>query len=131
MEALTAEDPTATGRRILVVDDNEDAAWLLAEALRCAGHDVLVSHDGLDALERARLWEPQIAFLDVGLPGLDGYQLCQRLAELPRRPKIAAVTGYGQPSDRERALAAGFEMFFVKPVSLREVHSAIEAFSRE
>jgi CheY-like chemotaxis protein/anti-sigma regulatory factor (Ser/Thr protein kinase) len=129
--ASDATEQPAMGRhRILVVDDNEDAAWLLAEALRFAGHDVVTSHDGVDALERARAWRPHIAFLDVGLPGMDGYQLCRHLSELPMRPKVVAVTGYGQPSDRQRALAAGFDMHFVKPVSLREVHSAIETFSK-
>jgi CheY-like chemotaxis protein len=116
-----------TQRRILVVDDNEDAAWLLSEALRLAGHDVHVSHDGAAALELARHCAPQIAFLDVGLPGMDGYALCRELYALPRRPKLVAVTGYGQLSDRERALAAGFDLHFVKPVRLHEVHAAIAA----
>lgn len=116
-----------TQLRILVVDDNEDAAWLLAEALRLAGHDVHVSHDGLAALELAHSCAPQIAFLDVGLPGMDGYALCERLYAMPSRPKLIAVTGYGQLADRERALAAGFDLHFVKPVRLHEVHAAIAA----
>ena len=118
------------GRRVLVVDDNEDAAWLLAEALRLAGHEVAVCHDGIEALELARRHQPEIAFLDIGLPGVDGYTLCSQLRELPAKPKIVAVTGYGQAADRDRARAAGFDMHFVKPVSLREVHQAIASFSR-
>jgi signal transduction histidine kinase len=118
------------GRRVLVVDDNEDAAWLLAEALRLAGHEVAVCHDGNEALELARDYGPEIAFLDIGLPGLDGYTLCSRLREMPAKPKVVAVTGYGQAADRDRARAAGFDMHFVKPVSLREVHQAIASFSR-
>jgi signal transduction histidine kinase len=119
---------SGNARRILVVDDNEDAAWLLAEGLRIAGHDVRVSHDGLQALEVARAFLPQIAFLDVGLPGLDGYGLCRELLELSVRPKVVAVTGYGQATDRDRSRAAGFDLHFVKPVSLREMQGAIEAF---
>ncbi|HEU0036542.1 MAG TPA: MEDS domain-containing protein [Kofleriaceae bacterium] len=118
------------GRRILVVDDNEDAAWLLAEALRLAGHDVCVSHDGLSALELARSWSPQIAFLDIGLPGMDGYALCEHLLGLPDKPRVIAVTGYGQAADRERAMSAGFDLHFVKPVSLREVQTAIDEFTK-
>ena len=116
------------GRRILVVDDNHDAAWLLAEALSMLGHDVKVSHDGLDALEVARDWPPQIAFLDIGLPGMDGYALCRELLELPGKPRIVAVTGYGQPADRARAKDAGFEHHFVKPVTLRQIKDAIAGF---
>ncbi|HEY5933844.1 MAG TPA: MEDS domain-containing protein [Kofleriaceae bacterium] len=121
------ESPGPVAKRILVVDDNEDAAWLLAEGLRIAGHDVRVSHDGLAALEVARGFLPEIAFLDVGLPGLDGYGLCRALLELSVKPKTVAVTGYGQASDRERARAAGFDLHFVKPVSLREMQGAIDA----
>ncbi len=116
-------------RRILVVDDNEDAAWLLAEALRLSGHEVCVSHDGLSALELAREFSPQIAFLDVGLPGMDGYELCRHLLGLPAKPRIVAVTGYGQASDRALAHEAGFDLHFVKPVSLHDVEQAIEGFS--
>ena len=73
---------------------------------------------------------PEIAFLDIGLPGIDGYTLCTRLREMPTVPKVVAVTGYGQAADRDRARQAGFDMHFVKPVSLREVHQAIASFSR-
>jgi CheY-like chemotaxis protein len=127
------DDPATrpiTGQRILVVDDNEDAAWLLAEALRMLGHDVRTSFDGHSALELAREWPPQIAFLDIGLPGMDGFSLCRHLLELPARPHVIAVTGYGQANDRERAREAGFDAHFVKPVSLRDVQSAIETFGR-
>jgi CheY-like chemotaxis protein len=123
---VTAEQ----GQRILVVDDNEDAAWLLAEALRLSGHEVRVCHDGLSAIAVANELVPQVAFLDVGLPGMDGYALCRHLVGLPNRPRVVAVTGYGQVSDRERAFAAGFDLHFVKPVSLRDVRSALEQFAK-
>ena len=115
-------------RRILVVDDNQDAAWLLAEALRMLGHDVRISHDGAAALELARQWPPQIAFLDIGLPGMDGFALCECLGALPHRPKCVAVTGYGTVRDREKSRAAGFDRHFVKPVDLRDVQDAIASF---
>ncbi|MDQ3369051.1 MAG: ATP-binding protein [Myxococcota bacterium] len=128
--AATSEPPEDR-RRILVVDDNEDAAWLLAEALRMLGHEVRVSHDGMSALELAQRWSPEIAFLDIGLPGMDGFALCSHLVKLPMRPHVIAVTGYGQPNDRERAIDAGFDAHFVKPVSLRDVQSAITAFTHQ
>lgn len=110
----------AVARRILVVDDNTDAAELLAEALRLAGHSVEVEEDGPRALERAALFQPEMAFLDIGLPVMDGYELAGRLAELQHAapPLLVAVTGYGQASDRERAAAAGFAHHLVKPVAI-------------
>jgi len=123
------EVPAApAGRRLLVVDDNEDAAWLLAEALRLLGHDVRVAYEGLSALEIAREWSPEIALLDIGLPGMNGFELCQELGKLPSPPYCIAVSGYGQPKDRALAREAGFEAHFVKPVDLRDVQTAIDAF---
>jgi signal transduction histidine kinase len=117
------------GRKILVVDDNEDAAWLLAEALRLLGHDVQVSYDGLSALELARSYSPEIALLDIGLPGMNGFELCRALGNLPVQPYCIAVSGYGQPKDRAMAREAGFEAHFVKPVDLRDVQAAIDALT--
>lgn len=117
-------------RRILVVDDNQDAAWLLAEALRLLGHDVRISHDGAAALELARQWEPHIAFLDIGLPTLDGFQLCEAMRDLPSPPHCVAVTGYGGPRDRERSRTAGFVRHFTKPVDLRDVKDVIAHFAQ-
>jgi CheY-like chemotaxis protein len=122
--------PAAAGaRRVLVVDDNEDAAWLLAEALRLLGHEVKVAHDGPSALELARTWPPEVALLDIGLPGMDGFEVCRALATLRARPYTIAVSGYGQPKDRREARDAGFDAHFVKPVDLRDVQAAIEALS--
>jgi signal transduction histidine kinase len=117
-------------RRILVVDDNEDAAWLLAEALRLLGHEVRITHDGISALAMAREWTPEVALLDIGLPGMNGFELCRELAKLPQRPYTIAVSGYGQPKDRALAREAGFDAHFVKPVDLRDVQTAIEALSQ-
>jgi signal transduction histidine kinase/ActR/RegA family two-component response regulator len=109
------------GTRILVVDDNADAADLLAEALREAGHQVRVAYDGPAALEVAGEFRPALVFLDIGLPAMDGYEVARRMRSESwgRGMKIVAVTGYGQAGDRDRAAAAGFNRHLVKPVELR------------
>lgn len=118
---------TLPAKRILVVDDNEDAAWLLAEALRMLGHDVQVAHDGRAALELTRTWSPDIACLDLGLPGIDGYELGRELRRRAAPPYLFAITGYSQPADRERTKNVGFAAHFIKPVTLRQIQSAIDA----
>jgi CheY-like chemotaxis protein len=110
-------------RRVLVVDDNVDAAELLATALRLSGHDVRVAHDGPSALALAGDFPPEVAFLDLGLPVMDGFELGRRLRPLlAGRPlRIVAVSGYGQPVDRARSAEAGFDRHLVKPVDLAEL----------
>jgi signal transduction histidine kinase/ActR/RegA family two-component response regulator len=111
----------ARSLKILVVDDNRDAAETLAEVLSGAGHRVRVAFDGPSAIALAQEFGPDLAFLDIGLPVMDGYELARRLRALPNdlaALRLVAVTGYGQPSDRERAHAAGFDAHLVKPVSL-------------
>ncbi|MDB4991003.1 MAG: periplasmic sensor hybrid histidine kinase [Myxococcaceae bacterium] len=119
--------PGTQRARIMVVDDNEDAADLLSESLRRAGHDICTAHDAHAALELARSFEPRIVLLDIGLPVMDGYELAQEFHALfSSRPlDLFAITGYGQPADRERALASGFSDHFVKPVSVAEVLQAV------
>jgi CheY-like chemotaxis protein len=106
------------GVNILVVDDNQDAAALMAEALRMAGHRVRVAHDGPAALRAVLEFTPGIALLDIGLPGMDGYELAANLRQQARLAglRLVAVTGYGQSSDRKRATQAGFDAHLVKPV---------------
>jgi PAS domain S-box-containing protein len=116
-----AEDAARAGsgaQRILVVDDNVDTADSLVLLLQLVGHDVRVAYDGPSALEAARTFQPQIVLLDIGLPGVDGYEVAQRLrAEiLVDGAVIVALTGYGQAEDRERSKAAGFDHHLVKPV---------------
>jgi len=104
--------------RVLVVEDNIDAAESLATLLRLWGHDVRVVHDGLDAVDAARSYLPEVVLLDIGLPGLDGYQVAERLrgeAGL-ENTLLVAMTGYGQPEDRRRSAEAGIHHHFVKPV---------------
>lgn len=106
------------GLRILVVDDNADAADTLAMLLQASGHQVYVEYDGPPAVERARREQPQVLILDIGLPGMDGYELARRLRLIPglRGAVLIAVTGYGQPEDRARSAAAGFDHHLVKPI---------------
>jgi CheY-like chemotaxis protein len=111
---------------VLVVDDNEDAAFLFSEALRKLGHTVEVAHDGPSALTVARVHPPEIAFLDIGLPVMDGYELGRRLREIAEpAPKLVAITGYGHRSDRDRSREAGFDLHLVKPVDLTTIQDAL------
>jgi PAS domain S-box-containing protein len=121
---VTAAAPAPPGRRhILVVDDNRDAADSLAELLRMVGHDVLLAHDGAQALEVAAANHPDTVLLDIGLPGMDGYEVARRLRERPdlARAHLIALTGYGQASDRRATSEAGFEAHLVKPVDFMEL----------
>jgi len=104
--------------RIMVVDDNVDAASTLAMLLEIAGHEVTVEHHPQPALERARAAPPQVCLLDIGLPDMDGKELAQRLRALPETSNslLVAITGYGQDSDRACALEAGFDHYLVKPI---------------
>jgi CheY-like chemotaxis protein len=119
---------TTEGLRVLVVDDNEDAADLLAAALTFQGHEARVAHDGPGALRICGDdFTPQVALIDIGLPVMDGYELAERLRALPGgdQLRLIAVTGYGQPSDRQRARAAGFDAHLVKPVDLDTLTRAL------
>ena len=109
----------ASGARVLVVDDNADAAEMLAGALTSHGCEVLVAHDGPEALRIGAEHPFDAALLDIGLPVMDGYELAGRLRELPTlaTARLVAVTGYGQESDRRRAIEAGFRDHFVKPLT--------------
>ena len=122
--------PTASGpkRRVLIVDDNEDAAELLAILLRSYGHEVTTALDPVEALEAVRHVSPDVAFLDIGLPVMDGYELAAHLQkELGARcPVLVAVTGYGQQRDHERSRAAGFALHLVKPVQQTSVLDALK-----
>jgi CheY-like chemotaxis protein len=116
---------------LLVVDDNQDAATLLAQGLQAMGHAVHVAYDGIEALRIGGLHVFDAAFLDIGLPVMDGFELATRLRELPgfRGARLVAVTGYGQASDRQRTAAAGFDEHLVKPVELDAVEQLIAGFA--
>ena len=112
--------------RVMVVDDNIDAAESVAMYLRLEGHEVKVVADAHHAISSATVFAPQVAVLDIGLPELDGYYLARRLRQQAGGElTLIALTGYGQKEDRERALEAGFDHFFVKPTDPREIQAAI------
>jgi CheY-like chemotaxis protein len=121
--------PDTSGARVLVVDDNPDAAEIMARGLRRLGYEVRVANDGPTALAVASNLVPEIAVLDIGLPVMDGYELARRLRRLAglSRLRLIAVTGYGQISDRMRSRAAGFDAHLVKPVSLEDLAEALES----
>ena len=104
-------------RRVLVVDDNADLASLIAELLQHLGHEVHISHDGPSAISAAARFQPDVALLDIGLPGMDGYELATRLRDQCGSVRLVAISGYGQPTDRQRSEQAGFSDHLVKPVS--------------
>jgi signal transduction histidine kinase/ActR/RegA family two-component response regulator len=120
--------PSANLRRVLVVDDNIDTAQGLARLLTRAGHATLLAHDGPEALEQAREHAPHVIILDIGLPGMDGFEVVQRLrAEgCCADALIIAVTGYGQPEDRLRTKEAGFDHHLVKPVDLEDLNELLQ-----
>jgi CheY-like chemotaxis protein len=118
------------GRSILIVEDNADARDALCMLLELDGHVVAAAAEGIEALEIARAKDPDIALVDIGLPGIDGYEVARRVrAHHPRRPFLIALTGYGQPEDRRRATEAGFDSLLVKPVdpsALAELLATLE-----
>jgi CheY-like chemotaxis protein len=123
--AAPAEKPRP--RRILVVDDNADGADMLAMLLKLEGHEVETALSGLEALERAPSFRPDVAILDIGLPGLDGYEVARRIraSESGVAIRLIAITGYGRQSDRERAREAGFAAHLVKPAEFSELQRVL------
>jgi len=119
----------APKRRLLVVDDNKDAAESMSMLLEMWGHDVAYAYDGPSALETAAQWQPQAVFLDIGLPGMDGYEVAERLRELPHAKDavLIAITGYGQDDDRMRSRRAGIDHHLVKPVAPDTLRSLIDS----
>jgi CheY-like chemotaxis protein len=126
-EARATESPApvrrATPLEVLLVDDNVDAAQTMCMLIESAGHTVTVAHDPADALMLARVNPFDAYLLDIGLPGMDGYQLARRLRAMPhaRAALMVAITGYGQQFDRDSALQAQFDHYFVKPADPGEL----------
>jgi CheY-like chemotaxis protein len=119
------------GDRILVVDDNRDAADSLAAILEIMGARTSVAYDGEDALAKAAGLQPSIAILDIGMPRMDGYELARRLRADPQHDGLAlvALTGWGQDSDRERIASAGFDRHLLKPVDIAELTQTLSRLS--
>ena len=124
---LTAPVISATSLRVLVVDDNVDSAETLGMLLCATGHDVRTAHDGLAALEAALDYRPNVAVLDIGLPGLNGYEVAKRIRQDPilKHIVLVALTGYGQELDRETSLEAGFDHHLVKPARFAQLQQIL------
>ncbi|MBV8359314.1 MAG: response regulator, partial [Deltaproteobacteria bacterium] len=114
-------------RRVLIVDDNQDSAEMLAELLKDAGHSVMVAYDGPSAILMAPQLKPEVMLIDIGLPSMNGYELARRLKAIPElaNTSLFALTGYGQEADRQRSLEAGFQDHLVKPVNLTRLESIL------
>ena len=124
-----APAPAPIGRRVLVADDNQDAADSLAMILEMAGHDVRVVHDGQSAVSAAQSFRPETVLLDIGMPQLNGYDVARALRQEPWGAGITliALTGWGQESDRQKAMNAGFNHHLTKPVDPAMLESLIRS----
>jgi signal transduction histidine kinase len=131
-DAGQPQPESPSGRRLLVVDDNRDAAESLALLLRLQGHEVRVAHDGPAALEMVSSHRPEMVFLDIGMPGMDGYEVARRLQHMPgmRGVRLAALTGWGQEDDRRRTAQAGFDHHLVKPVEPKVLEELLATLKR-
>src|SRR5262249_37317330 len=124
----TPPQRSARPRRILVVEDNEDAREMLRVALSLAGHTVYEAKDGPEGVEMATTVAADVALIDVGLPGLDGYDVARRIRadRVGRSMLLVAITGYGQVEDRQRALDAGFDAHLTKPILPAQLVTLLE-----
>lgn len=122
-------DSSGQRRRVLLVDDNVDFVSTLKILLSTMGHDIRIAHDGVTAQSVAREFQPEFAFLDIGMPGMNGYDLARHLRQSPETANaiLVAVTGWGQDKDRQLSKSAGFNHHLVKPVELSQVMEIIEA----
>jgi PAS domain S-box-containing protein len=130
VEAAPPASPAAIERRrVLVVDDNRDAAETMAMVLEMSGHEVLLAHDGLTAVEMVRQHDPAVVFLDIGMPGMNGYETAVLLRALPgaQARMLVALTGWGSEADQARSLAAGFDLHLTKPVDIDKVQQLLAA----
>ena len=121
--------PTTTARRILVADDNRDALESLAQLLQLSGHEIHKAVDGVEALEAATRVRPDLVLLDIGMPGMDGYEVARRIRSQPwgRDATLIALTGWGQESDRRRSREAGFDSHCIKPLDVQRLFSLLDS----
>jgi PAS domain S-box-containing protein len=132
-EPATAEASRGGSARVVVIEDNPDAAETLVMLLEVLGHRVRVFHDGPSALEAAAANPPDVMLVDIGLPGIDGYEVARRVRKQPElaRVRLVALTGYGLDEDKRRSMAAGFDRHLVKPVDLRTLEDLVPRLARE
>ena len=128
---LPGKHDPVQARRILVVDDNVDGATMLAMMLSFYGHDTRSAFTGPEALEIAVGFHPEVIFLDIGLPGMDGYEVAQRIRADPqiKDAVLVAVTGWGSEADRRRSKDAGFDEHLTKPVELGALNKVLDRFN--
>jgi len=122
-----AEETVLSPRRIVIVEDNEDARQMFKALLELASHEVHDAADGPAGIELVAAVEPDIAFVDIGLPGVDGYEVARRLRERHKDLCLVAMSGYGQSEDRRKAVEAGFDMHLLKPVDPDRLSAIIAA----
>jgi PAS domain S-box-containing protein len=129
----SAPTTASRGRRVLVVDDNVDAAVMLSALIKSFGHEVLTVHDGGEALQISEGYRPEVIMLDIGMPGMNGLEVARRLRERKRSPEplIVAVTGWGKPEDEARSREAGFDVHLVKPVEPQRIREVLERSKSE
>jgi signal transduction histidine kinase/CheY-like chemotaxis protein len=127
--SLRMEEPATeqSPLRIMIVDDNEDAANMMAMLLSRFGHEVRVAHNGVQALEEGALLHPNVVFMDLGMPVMDGYAACSRMRETPwgAAALVVALSGWGQAEDRVKSSKAGFDHHLVKPIAAEDLHGII------
>jgi DNA-binding response OmpR family regulator len=127
--AAPEEEPpavNATARRVLVVDDNVDAAESFAMILKMTGHETQCAHEPETALRSVAVFRPDVVVLDIGLPRMDGYEVAKCIRAENSLVRLIALSGYGRTEDTERAKAAGFDAYLVKPVDFDELERVIE-----
>jgi CheY-like chemotaxis protein len=124
-----SESPGSGARRILIVDDNRDSAISLSILLSLSGYETGTAFDGEEALRVAERFSPDAVLLDLGLPRLNGYEVCRRLREVPGNTRLVviAVTGWGLPEDRRRSADAGFDAHLLKPVDPEMLQRALRS----
>ena len=125
----STENASGRGRRVLLVDDNTEVVADMAVLLQHLGHEVRTAYDGLHALEVAETFQPEIVVADIGMPGMDGWELAQRLRQLPAmaQVKLIAMSGYGQEDFLRRSREVGFDIYLVKPVGLKVLQEVTAA----
>jgi CheY-like chemotaxis protein len=132
-ERVAATHPQGIRRRIVIADDNRDAAESLAVLMRLEGHEVRLAHDGRAARDLIDGFRPDAALLDIGMPGLTGYELARHVREQPQLQgmRLIAITGWGQTADKARALSEGFDVHMTKPVEVSRLVELLQDHDRD
>ena len=130
--AATSAQSPMSGRRVLVVDDNVDGAESLAKLLQFAGHETRTAHSGPEALDAARPFKPEVVFLDIGLPGMNGYEVAKRLRGEPSLSGavLVALTGWGSEDDKRQSGEAGFDFHLTKPAEVTAIENILARLAR-